>query len=871
MHSLINSVKAWWRNVSISKKLFLIVGVMTTLIVCELLTLKFSMRTLSAARAFVAGESLWSKSQKDATLRLQRYAATKSEVDYQRFLEQFKIPEAYHEARMALLKDSPDFKMAVNSLVKGEIHPEDAEAMVELLHRFHNVSYLANSVEAWKKGDELNGKIKKVAENVRSAVLSGDKGAMEAGLGEIAKISEQLTRFESRFSQELGNGSRWLEHIILTILLFAVLIVESVGLTLTFLISRSITRGLKKLNNTVDQIGKGQFQNLTADFSEDEIGQLGVAMINAARTLDKSYGDLESKVHERARELASSQDRLNVVLKGILDGVTMTDLEGRFVYVNEAAAEMCGYSNAESMMGLTMLDVASRMDICNEAGSPIPITQLPSRQLFEGVTNPPELLLSFRLKSGGTRKWALLKSASVYDEQKKTGLAVSIMRDFTEHKHAEDTLKFLDEASTILGSSVNYEETVRNISELSVPRMADICVIDILDDQGEVIETISRSKDGLNKLEALEKLRSQYPQTWRIKQLTYNLSTSNSALLFKNITPEHLRRISFDEGHYVQLMSLGLKGAMKIAIIAHGRLFGIMNLLSFDEGRQFSDRDLFIAQEVARRAGSAIDNALLFRQVKKAVEVRDEFLSIASHELKTPLTSLKLQIQNAKHSMGDPKRSPMKPERLAEVFDISDQQIKRLQGLVDDLLDASRIQAGKLGFSFERSDITTVVKDMISRYKQQFNNVGNELSVSLHGECNLSFDLVRMEQVLDNLFSNIFKYAPGVPVHVSVENISAGVRIVVADKGPGIPLEKQSVIFERFERVGSYSHHVSGLGLGLYIVNEIVKGHKGAIHLESEPGKGSCFIIDLPENPGLTPSGLALKDPPEIENRIEIS
>jgi PAS domain S-box-containing protein len=230
--------------------------------------------------------------------------------------------------------------------------------------------------------------------------------------------------------------------------------------------------------------------------------------------------------------------------------------------------------------------------------------------------------------------------------------------------------------------------------------------------------------------------------------------------------------------------------------------------------------------------------------LRHAVRARDEFLSIASHELKTPLTSLKLQLQMTKSKINLEERKIPPPEKLYRVFDVSNRQVDRLVVLVEDLLDASRIQTGKFSFNFEQVNLSEVVKEMVARFTDELQRAGCRVDLDVQEKVVGIFDQARIEQVIDNLLSNIVKYAPGAPVMVSLRAREGGVSLVVQDHGTGISEEKREKIFERFERATD-AKGVSGLGLGLFIVKEIAKGHGGDVRLQSGQA-GSAFTVDLP-------------------------
>jgi signal transduction histidine kinase len=184
---------------------------------------------------------------------------------------------------------------------------------------------------------------------------------------------------------------------------------------------------------------------------------------------------------------------------------------------------------------------------------------------------------------------------------------------------------------------------------------------------------------------------------------------------------------------------------------------------------RFNEREERIVEGLASQAAIAMDNARLYEQAKKAIQARDEFLSIASHELKTPLTPLRLQVQNLKRQMRGDSTVALSPEKLGKVAGILEKQLGRLTALVEDLLDVSRISAGRLSLNFEEVDLSTLVSEVAERYRPQLQEAGCELKMHLAHSIQGKLDHLRMEQVLINLLTNAAKYAPGTPVEVLLE------------------------------------------------------------------------------------------------------
>lgn len=241
---------------------------------------------------------------------------------------------------------------------------------------------------------------------------------------------------------------------------------------------------------------------------------------------------------------------------------------------------------------------------------------------------------------------------------------------------------------------------------------------------------------------------------------------------------------------------------------------------------------------------------LLYLQKENAkaqveIKARDEFLSIASHELKTPLTSMLLQLQTALHNISSVSLANFSVENLLKMLKNAEQQTKRLSKMINDLLNVSLITTGRLELEREEVDLNTIVKDVRERFSEKIEKENYTLRVHIDGPVVGKWDKLRIEQVVTNLISNAIKYGNGKPIDVFVSKHGSTARLIIKDQGIGIPSEYQSRIFERFERAVSPSEY-KGLGIGLYITHQIVKAHGGRIKVDSKSGKGSIFTVELP-------------------------
>jgi len=232
-------------------------------------------------------------------------------------------------------------------------------------------------------------------------------------------------------------------------------------------------------------------------------------------------------------------------------------------------------------------------------------------------------------------------------------------------------------------------------------------------------------------------------------------------------------------------------------------------------------------------------------ELEQAVHIRDEFMSIASHELKTPLTSLKLQSQLRMRGLRRGGISAFHLEWLTKMFDNDEIQIGQITRLIDDMLDISRISSGKLSMNLERFDLCELARDLIKQRSDQFVEAGCPVEIECCQSAVGNWDRFRIEQVLTNILTNAMLYGSDKPIFVQVNTSIDRAQIVVRDQGRGIAKENHERIFQKFERAAEGSE-ISGLGLGLYIVKKILEAHHGSIQVESTLGHGATFVVNLP-------------------------
>jgi len=232
-------------------------------------------------------------------------------------------------------------------------------------------------------------------------------------------------------------------------------------------------------------------------------------------------------------------------------------------------------------------------------------------------------------------------------------------------------------------------------------------------------------------------------------------------------------------------------------------------------------------------------------ELEDAVRMRDDFMSIVSHELKTPLNTLILEVQLRKLQLSRNNFTAFSEERLRNMVDKDERQIQSLIRLIDDMLDVSRIRTGRLSIRPSRTDLSQLVGNVVESFAAQMEACGCELRLERNEPIAGVWDAFRIEQVLANLLTNAMRYGAGKPVQVSVTSCTEGACIEVRDHGIGISPKSLERIFCQFERAEG-SEGSAGLGLGLFIADQIVRAHNGRIQVQSEEGQGSLFRVLLP-------------------------
>lgn len=410
----------------------------------------------------------------------------------------------------------------------------------------------------------------------------------------------------------------------------------------------------------------------------------------------------------------------------------------------------------------------------------------------------------------------------------------TVMRDLRERQLKRVRYQLLAEAGTELGGTLDRDTMLLNLTRAAVRHFARWCAVVLFDELGNVHELALAHADP-----------SQYDELrgtllgWPIDQASlwrHDLSEPDTLFL-----PD-LAESAFNSQGWERLRPLGGPSLIATPLQPHDRLLGAV-IFASPTGRYYTDEDRQFIDLIGNRTAAALEHARLYQRAQNAVSVRDQFISIASHELRTPLTSVLGNLQLLQRRL---ERANGLNERDQRTLQTAIDQTLRLNRLIDGLLDISRLQQGHLPLERQLIDVRTFVSAVVEELRPVLDN---PVTLDLgDGAVYIQGDRLRLEQVLLNLLHNAAKYSPNsMEISVQVAQSPNQATIAVSDHGIGIPRESLPHLFERFYRApNAEAQRVSGLGIGLFIVREIVALHGGTINVESASGRGSTFTVSLP-------------------------
>jgi len=468
---------------------------------------------------------------------------------------------------------------------------------------------------------------------------------------------------------------------------------------------------------------------------------------------------------------------------------------------------------------------------------------------------------------------------------------VGAVTDVTESRKEERATAFLAQVGEVLASSLDYEETLARVARLAVPALADWCAVDLLADGG--MQRVAVEHEDPAKVDFVRALEERYPSRQDAEHGMYYVIRTGRPDMMSNIPDELLETAAFDAEHRALLRTLGLRSYIAVPLVAREKTLGAITLVHAESGRRYDERDLRLAQELARRAAIAIDNARLFHETEearaqleqqageleeaqaememahdelqhaneelvqrtadaeRARQAADEanaaksaFLATMSHELRTPLNAIagyaQLLEMGIHGEVNDTQREYLEKIRRNQMH---------LLGLINDVLNFAKIEAGQVQYEIADVPVDEMLASVEALIEPQL-KARQHAYTYRRGDARVQAraDRDRVEQIVLNLLGNAVKFtSPGGAIVMEWETGERVVRIRVRDNGRGIPHEKLPAIFEPFVQVDpALTRSSEGTGLGLAISRDLARAMKGDLTVESQEGVGSTFTLTLP-------------------------
>ncbi len=523
------------------------------------------------------------------------------------------------------------------------------------------------------------------------------------------------------------------------------------------------------------------------------------------------------------------QARLSAIVESSDDGIISKDLNGIINTWNTGASRIFGYSESEVIgKSITIL---------------IPKNRLSEEKLILSKIHSGERIEHFetiRLSKSGKEVPVSVSVSPLKDSHGKIIGASKIVRNIEEQIKSKkkienyvEKLRILNSVGKDISSKLDLETVLQKVTDATTKLSgakfgAFFYNTEVESGESMILYTLS----GAPK-KAFEKLGM--PRHTSVFQPTFS---GQGIVRVDDIRQD--KRYGQNVPHNgMPLGHLNVISYMAVPVISNsGNVIGGLIFGHPDKGVFQKEHEVMV-RNIAAQAAITLDNSQLFEKVKSLSEKKDEFIALASHELKTPLTTIKGYIQILEKKIEEPKSKLF----LTKTLD----QANRLNTLIDDLLNMSRIEAGKLEFNYEEFDIREMLRDMSETYNYSENT--HELITDFGDNTILiKADKQRIEQVVNNLLSNAVKYSPKADkVYFKLKANKHKVTVIVKDEGLGLTPEQQNHVFNRFYRAES-TKGINGLGLGLYLTKQIIDAHKGKLGVNSEEGKGSEFYFSLPLN-----------------------
>jgi len=539
---------------------------------------------------------------------------------------------------------------------------------------------------------------------------------------------------------------------------------------------------------------------------------------------------LRDQLERTAVDLAASESRFTSIVEGTAEGIIIVGEDERIRFVNAGAEAMFGRSSEHLLgdeFGLALLGgETAEMDIVRNGGEPIVAELRVNATIWEGE---PAQVVSLRdithRKKAEERAQRLLLEQSAREQAEEAGRR----------------LRFLADAGTTLDASLIPEKTLVNLANLIVPRIADWCVIDLLN--GARIRRVAGVHADPARNHLLNELIARFPPEAGSPQPAARVLESGTAELYRRIDETSLRQLAVDSDHVALLKELGIRSSLTVALEAREVRFGAMTLVRANH--EYDENDLALAREIASRAARALDNARLYEDALLASRSKSDFLAVMSHELRTPLNAI-LGYTDLLLAGISPEADESENTYLLRIRSGA----TRLLHMIEEILIYAQTDAGRAEVLAAEVTVGEVVDKVLRIGKPLAVEKGLDVRVDVvEPDSSIRTDAEKLRQVLLNMLTNAVKFTDEGAIDLRVNVRPNEVVFEVADTGIGIAQEDLEGIFEPFRQVEQgTTRRAGGTGLGLSVARKLAGLLGGTLQVASEPGKGSTFVLQIPRH-----------------------
>lgn len=513
------------------------------------------------------------------------------------------------------------------------------------------------------------------------------------------------------------------------------------------------------------------------------------------------------------------------LLDAMGEAIAASDLEGRVTFWNRAAERAWGWTAAE-VMGRPVA-----------AFAPAPALRARAAEIHRHVLAGGSWAGAFQGWHREGRAFPImLNVAPARDAAGRIVGTVAVCTDLTAHAREHRVQRVLAEAGRLLASSLDVEETLSAVVRLAVPELADACLLDVVEDDGTLRPVDAHHADPAHAatLHALQRGGAPFDPD----AITPRVARTGRTWWEPDLPAAGLETITRVPAALARVRTLGLRSGIAVPMVARGRTVGVLRLYT-GGARTLGPDDVALAEELARRAALAVDNARLYAQAQAALAARERVLHAVSHDLRGPLGAV---VAHAELLRDEAPPGSEARERA----DVVREAAAHMERMIGDLLDVARLEAGHPAVDPAPVPPADLLREARRLLAPAAAAAGVPLRVAAAAALPpVRADRARVLRVLGNLVQNALAASPpGRPVRLRAERIGDAVRFSVEDRGPGVPPEEAERVFEAFQRGRSAGR--GGLGLGLAIARGLVEAHGGRIGVEARPGGGAAFRFTLP-------------------------